>query len=107
LKENCRFKKFVILRNEGSIRKLYRAKKHSGADPSFLRMTKILVNTSHVGYIYNIKNLQRSNINYETIPYITFLHTFIGSADIFDINHFNIGYDVVFGTKIKHFLGFG
>ena len=51
--------------------------------------------------------LQRRHIYDKAVPHISFQHTFVGGLDILDIDHFDIGNDVVRRAIVQHFLGFG
>lgn len=51
--------------------------------------------------------LQTRHINHKAIFHIAFLHTLIGGVDVLHINHLHIWHDIILGTKIQHFLGFG
>ena len=51
--------------------------------------------------------LQRSHINNKPVSYISFYHAVIRFVDVFDVNHFNIANNVMFGTVVQHFLCFG
>ncbi len=47
------------------------------------------------------------HIDHETVPHIALQHSFVCFVDVFDVDHFHIGYDVMLGAVIKHFLRFG
>ncbi|MDB5016247.1 MAG: hypothetical protein JWQ84_1079 [Mucilaginibacter sp.] len=50
--------------------------------------------------------LKRCHIDDETVANIALNHTFVSSSNILDVYHFNVRNDIIFGTKIKHFLSF-
>ena len=51
--------------------------------------------------------LQSSHVNHKPVPHVAFEHARVGSGDVFDVDQLDVGYDVVLGTEIKHFLRFG
>src|SRR5215217_1292826 len=49
----------------------------------------------------------RSQIDHETIFYIALDHPFVSFVDLLNVDHFNVGDNIMLAAEIQHFLCFG